>query len=208
MYIWNVWYDYRWVGLYIYLHSPITRWSSIALALDTCIFCLLLRMLYYFRKWWNFIIIRDHTKSPELLGREIHPKDTLVQLMEGSDLQAQIIDIRDPLVCPFAYWGLIQFLIRVEYKLDYMGNKPVELQNATNQLVYNMHVQLVESQNLPTTLADRTHVEHHQMRKLLQEKSAMEHQGRIGTMMGGCLWNNLMTQMVGYHPQNERAHGL
>jgi len=86
MYIWNVWYDYRWVGLYIYLHSPITRWSSIALALDTCIFCLLLRMLYYFRKWWNFIIIRDHTKSPELLGREIHPKDTLVQLMEGSDL--------------------------------------------------------------------------------------------------------------------------
>ena len=81
----------------------------------------------------------------------------------------------------FTFKGLIDFLIQVEYEVDYLGVDPEEKQKWAD-FIYFMLIQPGEDENIPTSLAEWLHIEHQQMRALLQEEPKMERYGRVRTM--------------------------
>ena len=103
-------------------------------------------------------------------------------------------------VSPFTYQGLIEFLINVKYELDHQGDDPMELQNASNKLIFDFLVQPIEPKP-PYHTCWKGIFEHQQIRVLLQEEPEIDHYRRIRTMwlhFNRGLWDHLSTWMAGH----------
>jgi len=59
---------------------------------------------------------------------------------------------------------MVKFLVLEEDALDTLGDYPITQQEAANQLIYDLLVELAEHQNLLNNLEDRIAVEIHLMR--------------------------------------------
>ena len=54
----------------------------------------------------------------------------------------------------FSYNGLTDFLIQVEYEVDYLGEDSKERWNHADKFIYDMPIQLGEDQDLPISLTE------------------------------------------------------
>ena len=55
---------------------------------------------------------------------------------------------------PLTYQGLVKFLVLLEDALDNLGDDPLKRHNATDQLIYDLLVELAEHKNLLNNLED------------------------------------------------------
>ena len=60
---------------------------------------------------------------------------------------------------PFTYRGMIEFLAKIQDKLNYLGDQLLERQQAANQLIYDLLIHPESTQNLPTSLAETIQLE-------------------------------------------------
>ena len=67
---------------------------------------------------------------------------------------------------PFAFRGLVDFLILAEEQVDSLGHTPLERSNAAIQLVNTALIAPAAIQHLPTTIVERNQIEHQQIRLL------------------------------------------
>jgi len=54
---------------------------------------------------------------------------------------------------------MIEFLAKIQDKLNYLGDQLLERQQAANQLIYDLLIHPESTQNLPTSLAETIQLE-------------------------------------------------